>query len=37
MFTVDDQHIPNNSSSLKYKSSLITDKNGVKIAAPLKF
>ena len=35
--TVDDQHIPNNSSSFKYKSSLITDKNGIKIAAPLKY
>ena len=33
--TVDNQHIPYN-SSFKYKSSLITDKNGVKIAVPLK-
>ena len=35
--TVDAQHIPNNSSSFKYKSSFITDKNGVKIAVPLKY
>ena len=26
--TVDAQHISNNSSSFKYKSSLITDRNG---------
>ena len=30
--TVDAQHVPNNSSSFKYKSSLITDRDGVKIA-----
>ena len=35
--TVDAQHIPNNSSSFKYKSSFITDRNGVKIAVPLKY
>ena len=34
--TVDANHIPNNSSSYKYKSSLITNRNGVKIAVPLK-
>ena len=34
--TIDGNHIPNNSSSFKYKSSLITNRNGVKIAAPLK-
>ena len=33
--TVDDNHIPNNSSSFKYKSSFITNRNGVKIAVPL--
>ena len=31
------QHIPNNSSSFKYKSSFIKDRNGVKIAVPLKY
>ena len=35
--TVDDQHIPNNSSSFKYKSSFVTNRNGVKIAVPLKY
>ena len=35
--TVDAQHIPNNSSSFKYKSSFITDRNGVKIAVLLKY
>ena len=35
--TVDDNHIPNNSSSFKYKSSFITNRNGVKIVAPLKY
>ena len=35
--TVDAQYIPNNSSSFKYKSSFITDRNGVKIAVPLKY
>ena len=34
---VDAQHITNNSSSFKYKSSFTTDKNGVKIAVPLKY
>ena len=28
--TLDDDHIPNNSSSFKYKSSFITNRNGVK-------
>ena len=35
--TVDGNHIPNNSSSFKYKSSLITSRNDVKITAPLNF
>ena len=35
--TVDDNHIPNNLSSFKYKSNFITNRNGVKIAAPLKY
>ena len=35
--TVNAQHIPSNSSSFKYKSSFITDRNGVKIAVPLLF
>ena len=35
--TVDAEHIPNSYSSFKYKSSLITDRNGVKIAVPLKY
>ena len=35
--TVNAQHIPNNLSSFKYKSSFITDRNGVKIAVPLKY
>ena len=35
--TVDDRHIPNNSLSFKYKSSLITDRNSLKIAVPLKY
>ena len=34
--TVDGNHIPNNSSLFEYKSSLITNRNGVKIAVPLK-
>ena len=34
---VDANDIPNNSSSFKYKSSLITNRNGVKIAVPLKY
>ena len=32
-----DNHIPNNSSSYKYKSSFITDRNNAKIAVPLKY
>ena len=35
--SVDAMHIPNNSSSYKYKSSLITNRNDVKIAVPLKY
>ena len=35
--TVGDNHIPNNSSSFKYKSSFITNRNGVKIVLPLKY
>ena len=35
--TVDDQHVPNNSSSFKYKSSFVTNRNGVKIVVPLKY
>ena len=35
--TVDANHTPNNSSSYKYKSNLTTNRNGVKIAAPLKY
>ena len=41
--TVDDNHVPNNSSSFKYKSSFIDDlsqvgtRNNVKIFAPLKY
>ena len=36
--TVDaNNHIPNNSSSYKYKSRLITNRNGVEIAVPLKY
>ena len=33
--TVNAQHIPNNSSSFKYKSSFITNRNGVKIVVSL--
>ena len=33
---MDAQHIPNNSSSFKYKSSVITNRNGVKIVVPQK-
>ena len=36
-FTVDNNHIPNKSSSFKYKSSFITGKDNVKIAVPLKY
>ena len=35
--TIDGNHIPDNSSSFKYKSSLITNKNGVKIALQLTY
>ena len=35
--TVDAQHIRNNSSSFNYKSSFISNKNGAKIAVPLKY
>ena len=35
--TVNAQHIPNNSSSFKYKSSFITNRNGVKIFVSLKY
>ena len=34
---VDVQHIPDNSSSFKYKSSFITNRNGPKIAVSLKY
>ena len=35
--TVNVQHIPNNSSSFKYKSRLITNRNGVKMTVPLNY
>ena len=35
--TVDAQHIPNNLSSFKYKSSFIKNRNGAKIAVSLKY
>ena len=35
--TVDAQHIPNNLSSFKYKSSFITNRNCVKIVVPLQY
>ena len=35
--TVVAQDTPNNSLSFKYKSSFVTDRNGVKIAVPLKY
>ena len=35
--SVDDNHIPNNLSLYKYKSSFITDRNDVKIAVSLKY
>ena len=35
--TVNVQHNPNNSSSFKYKSSFMTNRNGVKIVVPLKY
>ena len=35
--TLDDDHITINSSLFKYKSSFITNRNGVKIAVPLKY
>ena len=34
--TVNAQNIPNNLSSIKYKSSFITNRNGVEIFVPLK-
>ena len=34
---LDTNHIPNNSSSFKYRSNFITNKNGVKIVVPLKY
>ena len=36
-FIVDDNHIPKNLSSFKYKSSLITNRNCVKISVPVKY
>ena len=35
--TIDNSHIPNDSSSFKYKSSLIANRNGIKTAVPLKY
>ena len=35
--TVDNNYIPNNSSSFKYKSMLITNRNDIKIAVSLKY
>ena len=35
--TVDDNHIPNNSSSFKYELSFTTNRNGVRIVVPLKY
>ena len=35
--TVDDNHIPNNSSWIKYKSSFIINRIGVKIVVPIKY
>ena len=35
--TVNAQHIPNNSSSFRNKSSFVTKKNGVKIVVALKY
>ena len=35
--TLDDDHILNSSSSFKYKLSFITNRNGGKIALPLKY
>ena len=35
--SVDANHLPNNSSSYKYKSILITNRNDVKITVPLKY
>ena len=34
---IDSNYIPNNSLSFKYKSSLITNRNGVKVAVRLKY
>ena len=36
-WAVDDNHTPNISSSFKYKSSFITNRNGAKIAVPRKY
>ena len=35
--TVDGNHISNNLLSLKYKSNVTTNRNGVKVAVPLKY
>ena len=35
--TLDDDHVPNNSSSFKYKASFVTNRNGAKIAVTLKY
>ena len=35
--TLGTNHTPNNLSSFKYKSSFITNRNGIKIAVPLKY
>ena len=35
--TANAQHISNSSSSFKYKSSFITNRNGAKIAVPRKY
>ena len=35
--TLDDDHVPNNSSSFKYKASFVTNRNGAKTAVTLKY
>ena len=35
--TLDDDHVPNNSPSFKYKASFVTNRNGAKIAVTLKY
>ena len=35
--TLDDDHIPNNSSSFKHKASFVTNRNGAKTAVTLKY